>query len=333
MLLLVYVLVSILMIEFALHRAKPLREAERVLQGSDRYMAYRRRDTHLWTRWRLYLFGIPLMLPRFLLILVCVFCHGLISAAALCGAEVGDNVLISPMRRKIVKLSSFFWTRLLLIAAGFWRVTEKGARDPRACVIVCNHSSWVDIMYFLSAQELPSFLANAGVKRMPLIGTIAIAMHSVFFNRTSKDDRASTLSIVEERQRRIYAQEGFPQLLLFPEGTTTNGSGLLYFRKGAFITGVPVQPVAIRYPFRHFSPTMDSIPMLPQVILLCCQLYNSMEVTRMETVELPNKTAEERAQTVREKIAQQLGVPLLSDRFEDKFEFIEFAFRTKAKHS
>lgn len=36
-------------------------------------------------------------------------------------------------------------------------------------------------------------------------------------------------------------------LLLFPEGTTTNGRFLLPFKTGAFLAGLPLQPVVIQY--------------------------------------------------------------------------------------
>jgi lysophosphatidylcholine acyltransferase/lyso-PAF acetyltransferase len=36
-------------------------------------------------------------------------------------------------------------------------------------------------------------------------------------------------------------------LLLFPEGTTTNGRYLLPFKTGAFLAGEPLRPVVIRY--------------------------------------------------------------------------------------
>uniref|UniRef100_A0A2I3S9W0 Lysophosphatidylcholine acyltransferase 4 n=2 Tax=Pan TaxID=9596 RepID=A0A2I3S9W0_PANTR len=39
-----------------------------------------------------------------------------------------------------------------------------------------------------------------------------------------------------------------PQVLFFPEGTCSNKKALLKFKPGAFIAGVPVQPVLIRYP-------------------------------------------------------------------------------------
>lgn len=40
---------------------------------------------------------------------------------------------------------------------------------------------------------------------------------------------------------------GTRPLLLFPEGTTTNGRYLLPFKTGAFLAGQPLQPVVIRY--------------------------------------------------------------------------------------
>lgn len=45
----------------------------------------------------------------------------------------------------------------------------------------------------------------------------------------------------------------FPRMLLFPEGTTTNGKVLISFQLGAFIPGHPIQPVIVRYPHVHFD--------------------------------------------------------------------------------
>lgn len=53
-------------------------------------------------------------------------------------------------------------------------------------------------------------------------------------------------------QRRAASTE-FPSVLLFPEGTTTNGRNLISFKLGAFAPGFPIQPVVIRYPFVHFD--------------------------------------------------------------------------------
>ena len=41
--------------------------------------------------------------------------------------------------------------------------------------------------------------------------------------------------------------EGQRPMLLFPEGTTTNGLYLLPFKSGAFLAGCPLQPVILKY--------------------------------------------------------------------------------------
>jgi lysophosphatidylcholine acyltransferase/lyso-PAF acetyltransferase len=328
-----YVVLSVALIEFALYRAKPLKEGEREFAGTDKYQAFRRRDTHLWSRFHLYLFGIPFLIPRFLLILLCVFIHGITATILLYGQPSDVSTPLPTVRQKILKYSSFLWARLLLWGAGFLWIEERGTVETTAGTLVCNHSSWVDIMYFSTAREFPSFLANEGVKRMPLFGKIGQAMQCMFVNRASSSDRSSALTMVQNRQLDINSGKGFPKLLLFPEGTTTNGSGLLYFRKGAFVSHVPVQGIALQYPYSHFSPTFDSLPMLPHVILLCSQAYNRLVVTRLPVLDLVGATAEDRAQTLREQIAASLQVPLLLDRFEDKFEYISHVFRQKVKYS
>lgn len=54
---------------------------------------------------------------------------------------------------------------------------------------------------------------------------------------------------VKRRMEAVHAEEGPHRrpILLFPEGTTTNGDYLLPFRTGAFIAGVPVQPTILKY--------------------------------------------------------------------------------------
>jgi lysophosphatidylcholine acyltransferase/lyso-PAF acetyltransferase len=53
--------------------------------------------------------------------------------------------------------------------------------------------------------------------------------------------------------QRKAACNDYPQVLLFPEATTTNGRALIHFKLGAFTPGLPIQPVVIRYPFVHFD--------------------------------------------------------------------------------
>lgn len=56
-----------------------------------------------------------------------------------------------------------------------------------------------------------------------------------------------------EWMQRKASSDRFPRVLLFPEGTTTNGRVVISFQLGAFIPGFPIQPVIVRYPHVHFD--------------------------------------------------------------------------------
>lgn len=62
------------------------------------------------------------------------------------------------------------------------------------------------------------------------------------------------------------------------EGTTTNGTYLLPFRTGAFIAGVPVQPVLLLYKWDRFSPAWESIAAGRHIFFLLSHLYQTLEV-------------------------------------------------------
>ena len=39
----------------------------------------------------------------------------------------------------------------------------------------------------------------------------------------------------------------FPHITIYPEGCTTNGEGILTFKKGAFASLRPVRPIVLKY--------------------------------------------------------------------------------------
>ncbi|MEO4045982.1 lysophospholipid acyltransferase family protein [Pseudomonas sp. CAU 1711] len=106
-----------------------------------------------------------------------------------------------------------------------------------------NHVSWTDIP--LLGQLLPiSFLSKAEVRTWPLAGWLAHKAGTLFIRRGSGD------STLLARQLHRHLQAGL-SLLVFPEGTTTDGRQLRTFHgrllTSAIEAGVPLQPVAIRY--------------------------------------------------------------------------------------
>jgi lysophosphatidylcholine acyltransferase/lyso-PAF acetyltransferase len=122
-----------------------------------------------------------------------------------------------------------------------WKPSFEGAG-----ILVINHQSWLDIMVMLYTQ-CPSFVSKQEVLSYPGIGKIAECIQSIFLNRTdSKEKLAEALETIKERQ--IKAEKGlYPQLFICPEGATTNGEGIISFKRGAFASLRAVRPMVINY--------------------------------------------------------------------------------------
>uniref|UniRef100_A0A7C9AV60 Phospholipid/glycerol acyltransferase domain-containing protein n=1 Tax=Opuntia streptacantha TaxID=393608 RepID=A0A7C9AV60_OPUST len=247
-----------------------------------------------------------------------------------------DYAHMGGWRREIIVRSGRFLSRVLLFTLGFYWIPEtycihdlhnqdKSPQEnssgdqleepERPGAIVSNHVSYLDILYHMSAS-FPSFVAKRSVGKLPLVGLISKCLGCVYVQREAKSsDFKGVSGVVTERIKEAHEDRNAPLMLLFPEGTTTNGDFLLPFKTGAFIAGAPVLPVILNYPYQRFSPAWDSISGVRHVILLLCQFVNYMEVTRLP-IYYPSK--EERddpklyASNVRKLMAKE-GNLILSD--------------------
>ncbi|MFK0691141.1 lysophospholipid acyltransferase family protein [Mesorhizobium sp. IMUNJ 23033] len=132
------------------------------------------------------------------------------------------------------------------------RLTTKGTPGQAPLVVLANHASWIDVIAIASIVPV-AFVAKQEVGAWPIIGSLARLQRSVFVNR----DRHIT---VQAARRDIASRirAGYP-VVIFPEGTSTDGTVVLPFRpalvesardvlalNGA-IEAVWVQPLAITY--------------------------------------------------------------------------------------
>lgn len=119
------------------------------------------------------------------------------------------------------------------------------AQDPLAPIIVSNHTSYLDGLVLCSVFGHPKIVAKEGSRRTPLFGRIMEEMEVIFVNNKDKDSRQKTAKAITDHAENWVP--GSRPLLIFPEGTTSNGEGLLEFKKGAFTSGRPVRPVVIAW--------------------------------------------------------------------------------------
>lgn len=204
----------------------------------------------------------------------------------------GSYAHLTGLRRSVIVHSGRFFSRAILFVLGFCWITvtrkdkESSAKDGKVSdemglhpsAIVSNHVSYIDILYHMSAS-FPSFVAKRSVGRLPLIGLISKCLGCVYVQREDKSSNFKGVAgIISERVNAAAIDDEAPLMMLFPEGTTTNGNYLLPFKTGAFVAGTPVQPVILKYPYRRFSPAWDTISGVRHVILILCQFVNYLEV-------------------------------------------------------
>lgn len=130
-------------------------------------------------------------------------------------------------------------------------VTGAGHLPAGACVVVANHSSYLDGP-LLKACLPPrfSFVIKREAATTPVLGLLLRRIGSEFVDRSSQGGRQRDARRVIER-----AQQG-QSLVFFPEGTFDDVPGLKRFHSGAFTAalrgGMPVVPVVIRGARRAF---------------------------------------------------------------------------------
>ncbi|KAL4649890.1 hypothetical protein ACB092_01G046800 [Castanea dentata] len=205
-----------------------------------------------------------------------------------------DYAHMGGWRRSVIVQCGRSLSRAMLFVFGFYWIKEtyriphstpQGKEEyeepERPGAIISNHVSYIDILYHMYSS-FPSFVAKRSVGKLPLVGLISKCLGCVYVQRESKSsDFKGVSGVVTERVIEAYQNKSAPMMMLFPEGTTTNGDYLLPFKTGAFLSKVPVRPVILRYPYRRFSPAWDSISGVRHVIYLLCQFVNHLEVVRL----------------------------------------------------
>lgn len=129
-----------------------------------------------------------------------------------------------------------------------------------ATLLISNHVSWLDICV-LSAVTPLSFVAKREVGSWPFVSWLAKLQRSVFVDRNRRGSVAETAREIMDRLR------AGDTLVLFAEGTSSDGNRVLPFRTSLFAAakprgpdaaeiekGIVVQTLAIAYTRVHGLP-------------------------------------------------------------------------------
>lgn len=145
------------------------------------------------------------------------------------------------------------WSRILLAFCGIRLVVHARHHADQLqepALIVMNHVSWLDI-FVVNAVMPATFIAKSEIRAWPLLGWLVAGAGTLFVERGSRHAVRRVNHAIAQRFARG------EHVAFFPEGTTTDGAGVLPFKTSLFASAMhedgapeqrhPVQPMAIRY--------------------------------------------------------------------------------------
>ena len=141
------------------------------------------------------------------------------------------------------------------------RVRIVGTPVKGGVLLAANHSGWLDIPVLSMVQSI-SFIAKDEIDGWPFFGLLARLQETVFVRRGARAKVAQDRDIIRSR---LLAGDA---LVIFPEGTSTDGNRVRSFKSALFgaaelpmgeneahqVTHPRVQPVTVAYVGLHGMP-------------------------------------------------------------------------------
>ena len=128
----------------------------------------------------------------------------------------------------------------------FWKVIAEGREkidQDQAYVIVPNHQSLLDIVFFNMLRHRLRWVSKKEIFRVPLVGW---EMRMVKYIELVRGNKSSVIKMMEECVKSL--KEGI-SIVIFPEGTRSLNGAIGKFKTGAFQIAIktdkPLLPVLI----------------------------------------------------------------------------------------
>src|SRR5579872_2415931 len=152
--------------------------------------------------------------------------------------------IVLPGRLKVMFAQLYWAIACRLLGVGVRVIGAPASTAGRPVIFVSNHSSWLDVPV-LGGRIDACFVSKDEVGQWPIVGTVARLGRTVFVSR----QRHATGRERDVMRERLAAGDN---LMLFPEGTTSDGSRVLPFRSSFFAIAEGadpplIQPVSIVY--------------------------------------------------------------------------------------
>ena len=149
-----------------------------------------------------------------------------------------------------------------------------------APVVAINHVSFLDIFYLYRRNM--SFLAKVDVGKSPIFGPFSLARQCILVSKGNPDEMHQILDRVKSRVINNMT-DGNPPLIVFPEGTLSQGYSLLKFKKGAFISDKPIKILTMSWGVDDsFFASYTNIHPLMGILLVLSQPKNNLIIKELD---------------------------------------------------
>ncbi len=150
------------------------------------------------------------------------------------------------------------WHRRALSAIGVDVSVTGQAAVPGPVLYVVNHVSWLDILVLGGYLKRASFVAKSEIAGWGFVGQLCALHRTEFVNRARRSDSSNQADRLAER-----IANG-DSLILFPEGTSTDGNRVAPFKSALFSLAeraeagldrpLAIQPVSLSYTHVNGAP-------------------------------------------------------------------------------
>ncbi|RLN72882.1 hypothetical protein BBJ28_00020681 [Nothophytophthora sp. Chile5] len=311
--------------------------------GINPFVPQRRRFQSGWPVTCLQVLGGSLLaLVRFPLVLVAGV------ALALVNVVVSVLSVVPFLGRLLKRLTDWLLCSLLLLLFGVFTseeaantrrlglTTAKNSGSKRGStrvgpgdVVVCNHTSFVEILY-LARRFSPVFVFateqggdDGGL--VHLCGLLEALYRSLAL--PVSDDRVKPSRKIADVVRRASGP-----VVVLPEGARSNGKAVLRFLPvlQALPTATRVHLMAFRYEFKRFSPSQSAGGGWSHVFWMAFHLYHTLRVTMLNAKELDLEEWAAPKLTAKPSKKQESSKTLSSRQTEKLRELLAAMLRTKA---
>lgn len=196
-------------------------------------------------------------------------------------------------------------------------------RPEEAPIIISNHVSVFDMFYFVKNNTPPGYVFKSGLIDAPLMNPYIYGLNCLPVYRMESSVKYKTLELIEKRLSDFRKGKIINPLMIFPEGTTTNGKTVIDFRKGAFEFLTPIRVCCVKYKGSNVDANYMMMSGFQNILLLLLNLYTEVQCYELEWAVEPAEglTMEEYAAETKRIYVEAFGLADSKNTFKDRVKY------------